>query len=176
MSSRQHDILSEALGKDDHSGRVRGYGVYVTTRDVFGRLDDYLRRSCGVVSVDDIKDIIRKEMEDSITERVRHQTMSEMQSKFDSMQSAYQSMQSKYDAIIQRLGLNVDAEPDVTAQPRPPTRSSCHSVNPDPFDGLQVLTHKVFVFLVLLIFFKMERPDIYVEKIEADSLSSRRTC
>lgn len=122
VPTRHHDYLSEALGKEEHPGRVRGYGVYVTVRDIYGRPDSSSRRSSGVVSVDAVKDMIMQE-----TDRVR----SEWQNKFD-------SMQQKYDSILRHIGLNVDADVDITAPPPPPTRSSCHSIDPNPYDGLQV--------------------------------------
>ena len=53
--SRQHDALSQTLENPEHLGRVRGVGVHVGSKDVFGKLktrgkrekkDDKMERRC----------------------------------------------------------------------------------------------------------------------------------
>ncbi|XP_019176290.1 PREDICTED: uncharacterized protein LOC109171676 [Ipomoea nil] len=119
--NRQNDILTSALGTNEYGGYVRGVGVHAKIRDVFGKPDSISRgKSVGVVSVSDLEEIVEKKIYEKVAEKIRKQTMEDMQSKLEIMQSQLENMIK-----------NAQAIPKVGT----PIRSSCHSI--DPLNNVQ---------------------------------------
>ncbi|XP_019195692.1 PREDICTED: uncharacterized protein LOC109189538 [Ipomoea nil] len=120
---RQNDVLTTVLGTNEHGGYVRGVGVYSNIRDVFGKPESISRgNSAGLISVSDMEKIIEKRIYDKVAEKIRKETMEDMQPKFDLMQSQ-----------LEYLMKNAQASPKVGT----PTWSSCHSI--DQVNKLKVI-------------------------------------
>ena len=83
----RQDILTAAIGRLEHSGRVRDIGAGVTIKQYFGSA---LRTSCSSSSMppEDLEQLIqqiRDQLEESITEKMTRKMMtsfSQMQSQF----------------------------------------------------------------------------------------------
>jgi hypothetical protein len=71
---RKFDVLSPALGKEDHPGSVRGAGVYATVRSVFGKTER--RKGSDFVSSETVQELLTK---------CRDETIKEVQPKIDSL-------------------------------------------------------------------------------------------
>lgn len=122
------DILSRALGKKEHGGRVRGVGGRACIKDVFG--SDKGTQYIGVILNDELATITQ-----NITKRVRDECKEEML-----------EMQQKLRGIldhIQQMGIPLPVDnfgiETLTKRNDEPIRSSCQSVEPDPFLDMQVL-------------------------------------
>ena len=68
-------MLSEALGNDEHPGRTRGYGLYVTWKDGFKKdSESYRSRKRAKAERDaKLREEIRESLKDEITESIRDQ-------------------------------------------------------------------------------------------------------
>ncbi|XP_021848182.2 uncharacterized protein [Spinacia oleracea] len=111
VSHGSHDILTEALGNPDHGGHVRGVGGKATLTSVFKR-----KRRCnqteGMLTIKQVEEIAN-----FLTEQVREQTRAEMRVvTLD---------------ILKSCGIQVPKDLEVNMNV--PTRSSCQSIDPDPF-------------------------------------------
>ncbi|XP_031090991.1 uncharacterized protein LOC115995988 [Ipomoea triloba] len=111
--ARQNDILSAALGTNEHGGYVRGIGVHSKIRDVFG-MPCRGKSSGGVSGVD--LEAMEKNLYDKLADKIRRETMEEMEQKFKDMQSQ----------LLQSFMKNAQASPRVGT----PLWSSCQSVDP----------------------------------------------
>ncbi|XP_031095130.1 uncharacterized protein LOC115999420 [Ipomoea triloba] len=110
--ARQNDILSAALGTNEHGGYVRGVGVHSKNRDVFG-MPSRGKSSWGVSGVD--LEAMEKNLYEKLADKIRRETREEMEEKFKDMQSQLQSFMK-----------NAQASPRVGT----PFWSSCQSVDP----------------------------------------------
>ncbi|KAL5166099.1 hypothetical protein HKD37_18G051126 [Glycine soja] len=85
----RQDVLTAAIGRPEHPGRVRAAGAVVTIKQYFGSAP---RTSCSVSSLppDELQQLtqqIRDQLEESITEKVTRQVMAS----FSQLQSQMQS-------------------------------------------------------------------------------------
>nr|GLL16572.1 uncharacterized protein LOC109182188 isoform X1 [Ipomoea trifida] len=124
--SRHQDVLSEALGKKEHPGSVRGVGAYVAVKKVFGKPMKSKERSRGVLAMDDVE---------ALVEKVRQETILAMQPTIDSLNNQLQDLMKR---MPQEYPENVRASmgtPQSMYKPVDPLvgRSSCQSVDPYPF-------------------------------------------
>ena len=83
----RHDILTAAIGRPEHPGRVRATGAGVTIEQYFGPAPRTSRMSSSMAPEDleQLTQQIRDQLEESITQKVTQQLMlsfSHMQSQF----------------------------------------------------------------------------------------------
>lgn len=124
----QDDMLTCVLGKKEHGGRVRGVGGIAGIREVFGREKGMQNR--GVIARDELATITQQ-----ITKRVRDECKEEML-----------EMQMKLRGLmdhIEQIGIplpttNFGINEINTQSNEEQIRSSCQSVEPDPFSDIQV--------------------------------------
>ncbi|XP_019163492.1 PREDICTED: uncharacterized protein LOC109159835 [Ipomoea nil] len=155
QASRQHDVLSTVLykKKGDLSGYVRGVGSYLNVRKVFGKPEKARERVSGVVSVDDVREIIKKDLYSDIAEKVRlditkqvrQDTLLEVQHEIDMlkyqlslvMKSMPQQFPQQFSNDFRRSAVGTPQSVHMPTEPLLNTRSSCHSVDSYPFGMLQ---------------------------------------
>ncbi|XP_019187832.1 PREDICTED: uncharacterized protein LOC109182188 isoform X2 [Ipomoea nil] len=133
---RHHDILSAATGKEDHSGFVRGVGVYVTIRDVFGKPEE---RKSRFADVENLREIIKKEVYTDIAEKVKQETISAMQPTIDILNDQLKYLMKN---APQQFPVDPSASTGTPLSTRIPfdpplTRSNCHSVDLNSFSMIQ---------------------------------------
>lgn len=122
--------MSAVTGKEDHSGFVRGIGVYVTIRDVFGKPDPEERKA-RFASVENLREIIKKEVYTDIAEKVKQETISAMQPAIDILND-----QLKY--LMKNAPQQFPVDQLVPFDP-PLSRSNCHSVDLNSFSMIKVI-------------------------------------
>lgn len=131
--------MSAAIGKEDQTGFVRGVGVYVTFRGVFGKPEG--GKSSRFASVDNLREIIKKEVYTDIAEKVKQETISAMQPKIDIlndqlnylMKNVPQQLPDDLRApTVTPLSMHIPFDP-------PPIHNSFHSVDLCSFGKIQVI-------------------------------------
>ena len=109
----RQDVLTAAIGRPEHPGRVRGIGAGVTIKQYFGSAPRTSRSSSSLPpeELQQLTQQIRDQLEESITEKVMRQVMAS----FSHLQSQMQSQ-----------GLALPPEPLVgPSGPRVSTKGSC---------------------------------------------------
>ena len=73
----RHDVLTTAIGRPEHPGRVRVAGASVTIKQYFGLASrtSYTSSSMAPKDLHQLKQQIRDQLEDSFTEKVTRQLM-----------------------------------------------------------------------------------------------------
>ncbi|KAL6576735.1 hypothetical protein OROMI_011011 [Orobanche minor] len=114
VPGRLDDALNRALGKRDRHGRTLGFGSGIPIKQVWG-----LDHQKGNI----MKDADIEEMERRVTQKVRAETMAEMNSKLEDL------VQEKFEALVRQRGLKLTSQMEVeTNSPiTPHARSSCQS-------------------------------------------------
>jgi len=125
-SQSEEDILSRALGKKDHPGRVVGYGTRVSRKVAFGHDN---RRSKHKIFED-----VQAQIDIAVKE-ARAQTIKEMEEKMEAM------FQERFRLFSMQFGLTQPPSQDLaqSTMPEPlliPT-SNVSGVS-DPFQDIQV--------------------------------------
>ncbi|KAH1253773.1 hypothetical protein GmHk_04G010351 [Glycine max] len=117
----RRDVLTAAIGRPEHPGRVRAVGVGVTIKKCFGSAPRTSRSSSSMPPED-----LQDQLQESITEKVTRQVM-----------ASFSQMQSQFQSQMQSQGLALPPEPKVgPSGARVNTKESC--VNPsrnDPETG-----------------------------------------
>nr|GMD54337.1 uncharacterized protein LOC109152007 [Ipomoea batatas] len=126
--------MSAVLGKDDHSGSVRGIGAYSTIQGVFSRPDRKQSTSSGILTTDAVKHMMDKCKQDTIME-----VEAKMKPKIDSMDQQLKFLMKNISGThLFSQGVSVGTPQSVYTPydpplcDLPPTRSSCHSVDTYP--------------------------------------------
>ncbi|KAL5124274.1 hypothetical protein HKD37_02G004713 [Glycine soja] len=113
----RQDILTAAIGRPEHPGRVRAVGVVVTIKQYFGSASR-MSRSSSSMPPEDLEQLtqqIRDQLEESITEKVTRKMM-----------ESFSQMQSQFQSQMQSQGLALPPEPEVgPLGPRVSTKESC---------------------------------------------------
>ena len=127
------DVLSSALGRKEHGGRVRRVGGVAKIRDVFGSGKS---KHSGLVSLDMA----------TITKEITKKVQKECEEKMNEI------MNSKLDGIfnlMKHMGMSlpdVNLVNDISTPRNEIVRSSCHSVDRvDHFSNLQVI-YQIYIF------------------------------
>ncbi|KAL5193879.1 hypothetical protein HKD37_20G056032 [Glycine soja] len=113
----RQDILTVAIGRPEHPGRVRAVGAGVTIKQYFGSVSRTSRSSSSMPPEDleQLTQQIRDQLEESITEKVTRKMM-----------ESFSQMQSKFQSQMQSQGLALPPEPEVgPSGPRVSTKESC---------------------------------------------------
>ncbi|XP_021718162.1 uncharacterized protein LOC110685917 isoform X1 [Chenopodium quinoa] len=119
VPNRNDDVLARALGRKDRYGRAIAFGRGVGIKAVWGSGE---RRSGRRGT--QIGDVELEELEARVTQRVRDETVQEMQSKVDFM------VQEKFMFLAKEMGIQIPTklmELNSICQGTPQNRSSCHS-------------------------------------------------
>ncbi|KAH1249228.1 hypothetical protein GmHk_05G012631 [Glycine max] len=113
----RQDILTAAIGRPEHPGRVRAVGVGVTIKQYFGSASR-TSRSSSSMPLEDLEQLtqqIRDQLEESITEKVTRKMM-----------ESFSQMQSQFQSQMQSQGIALPPEPEVgPSGPRVSTKESC---------------------------------------------------
>ncbi|KAL5127614.1 hypothetical protein HKD37_14G039998 [Glycine soja] len=113
----RHDVLTAAIGRPEHPGRVRAVGVGITIKQYFESASRTSYTS-SFIAPEDLQQLtqqIRDQLEDSITEKVTQQLMLSLS-----------QMQSQFQLQMQSQGLALPPEPDVgPLATRVSTKESC---------------------------------------------------
>ena len=113
----RQDILTAAIGRPEHPGRVRAVGVGVTIKQYFGSASR-TSRSSSSMPLEDLEQLtqqIRDQLEESITEKVTRKMM-----------ESFSQMQSQFQSRMQSQGIALPPEPEVgPSGPRVSTKESC---------------------------------------------------
>ncbi|KAL5194193.1 hypothetical protein HKD37_20G056313 [Glycine soja] len=111
------DVLTAAIRRPEHPGRVRATGVNVTIKQYFGSTPR-TSRSSSFLPLEELQQLtqqIRDQLEESITEKVTRQLM-----------ATFSQMQSQIQSQMQSQGLALPTEPLVgPSSPRVSTKGSC---------------------------------------------------
>ncbi|KAL5154204.1 hypothetical protein HKD37_19G053612 [Glycine soja] len=113
----RQDILTAAIGRPEHLGRVRATGAGVTIKQYFGSAP---RTSCSSSSLppEELQQLtqqIKDQLEESITEKVTRQLM-----------ASFSQMQSQFQSQMQSQGLALPLEPLLgPSGPRVSTKETC---------------------------------------------------
>ncbi|KAL5185157.1 hypothetical protein HKD37_17G048722 [Glycine soja] len=113
----RQDILTAAIGRPEHPGRVRTIGAGVTIKQYFGSVSRTSRSSSSMPPEDleQLTQQIRDQLEESITEKVTRKMM-----------ASFSQMQSQFQSQMQSQGLALPPEPEVgPSGPRFSTKESC---------------------------------------------------
>ncbi|KAL5166010.1 hypothetical protein HKD37_18G051061 [Glycine soja] len=113
----RQDILTAAIGRPEHPGRVRAVGAGVTIKQYFGSASRTSRSSSSMPPEDleQLTQQIRDQLEESITEKVTRKMM-----------KSFSQMQSQFQSQMQSQGLALPPEPEVgPSGPRVSTKESC---------------------------------------------------
>ncbi|KAH1198668.1 hypothetical protein GmHk_18G052203 [Glycine max] len=113
----RQDILTAAIGRPEHPGRVRAVGAGVTIKQYFGSASRTSRSSSSMPPEDleQLTQQIRDQLEESITEKVTRKMM-----------ESFSQMQSQFQSQMQSQGLALPPEPEVgPSGPRVSTKESC---------------------------------------------------
>ncbi|KAH1264674.1 hypothetical protein GmHk_01G000540 [Glycine max] len=111
------DILTAAIGRPEHPGRVRAVGAGVTIKQYFGSASRTSRSSSSMPPEDleQLTQQIRDQLEESITEKVTRKMM-----------ESFSQMQSQFQSQMQSHGLALPPEPEVgPSGPRVSSKESC---------------------------------------------------
>ncbi|KAL5137994.1 hypothetical protein HKD37_10G028269 [Glycine soja] len=113
----RQDILTAAIGRPEHPGRVRAVGAGVTIKQYFGSTSR-TSRTFSSMPPEDLEQLtqqIRDQLEESITEKVTRKMM-----------ESFSQMQSRFQSQMQSQGLALPPEPEVgPSGPRVSTKESC---------------------------------------------------
>ncbi|KAL5138030.1 hypothetical protein HKD37_10G028300 [Glycine soja] len=113
----RQDILTAAIGRPEHPGRVRAVGAGVTIKQYFGSASR-TSRSSSSMPLEDLEQLtqqIRDQLEESITEKVTRKMM-----------ESFSQMQSQFQSRMQSQGIALPPEPEVgPSGPRVSTKESC---------------------------------------------------
>ncbi|KAL5164844.1 Protein DETOXIFICATION 34 [Glycine soja] len=113
----RQDILTVAIGRPEHPGRVRAVGAGVTIKQYFGSASR-TSRSSSSMPLEDLEQLtqqIRDQLEESITEKVTRKMM-----------ESFSQMQSQFQSQMQSQGIALPPEPEVgPSGPRVSTKESC---------------------------------------------------
>ncbi|KAL5134501.1 hypothetical protein HKD37_03G007643 [Glycine soja] len=113
----RQDILTVAIGRPEHPGRVRAVGVGVTIKQYF-RSASRASRSSSSMPPEDLEQLtqqIRDQLEESIIEKVTRKMM-----------ASFSQMQSQFQSQMQSQGLALPPESEVgPSGPRVSTKESC---------------------------------------------------
>ncbi|KAL5193052.1 hypothetical protein HKD37_20G055346 [Glycine soja] len=113
----RQDILTAAIGRPEHPGRVRAVGAGVTIKQYFGSASR-TSRSSSSMPLEDLEQLtqqIRDQLEESITEKVTRKMM-----------ESFSQMQSQFQCQMQSQGIALPPEPEVgPSGPRVSTKESC---------------------------------------------------
>ncbi|KAH1189879.1 hypothetical protein GmHk_20G057562 [Glycine max] len=113
----RQDILTAAIGRPEHPGRVRAVGAGVTIKQYFGSASRTSRSSSSMPPEDleQLTQQIRDQLEESITEKVTRKMM-----------ESFSQMQSQFQSQMQSQGLALPQELEVgPSGPRVSTKESC---------------------------------------------------
>ncbi|KAL5194113.1 hypothetical protein HKD37_20G056241 [Glycine soja] len=113
----RQDILTAAIGRPEHPGRVRAVGAGVTIKQYFGSTSRTSRSSSSMPPEDleQLTQQIRDQLKESITEKVTRKMM-----------ESFSQMQSQFQSQMQSQGLALPPEPEVgPLGPRVSTKESC---------------------------------------------------
>ncbi|KAH1226251.1 hypothetical protein GmHk_11G032958 [Glycine max] len=111
------DVLTAAIGRPEHPGRVRATGAGVTIKQYFGSAPRTSRSSSSMPPEDlqQLTQQIRDQLEELITEKVTRQLM-----------VSFSQMQSQFQSQMQSQGLALPPEPEVgPSGARVSTKESC---------------------------------------------------
>ncbi|KAH1198495.1 hypothetical protein GmHk_18G052063 [Glycine max] len=121
---RRHDVLTAAIGRPKHPGRVRVTGAVVTIKQYFG-LTPRSSRCSSSIPLEELKQLtqqIKDQLEELIIEKVTRQLM-----------ASFSQMQSQLQSQMQSQGLALPPESEVgPSATRVSTKGSC--VDPSPTD------------------------------------------
>ncbi|KAL5165707.1 hypothetical protein HKD37_18G050789 [Glycine soja] len=121
---RRHDVLTAAIGRPKHPGRVRVAGAVVTIKQYFGSTPRSSRSSSSI-PLEELKQLtqqIKDQLEELIIEKVTRQLM-----------ASFSQMQSQLQSQMQSQGLALPPESEVgPSATRVSTKGSC--VDPSPTD------------------------------------------
>ncbi|KAL5165936.1 hypothetical protein HKD37_18G050997 [Glycine soja] len=113
----RQDILTAAIGRPEHPGRVRTVGAGVTIKQYFGSASR-TSRSSSSMPLEDLEQLtqqIRDQLEESITKKVTRKMM-----------ESFSQMQSQFQSQMQSQGIALPPEPEVgPSGPRVSTKESC---------------------------------------------------
>ncbi|KAH1220976.1 hypothetical protein GmHk_12G034492 [Glycine max] len=113
----RQDILTAAIGRPEHPGRVRVVGAGVTIKEYFGSASR-TSRSSSSMPLEDLEQLtqqIRDQLEELITEKVTRKMM-----------ESFSQMQSQFQSQMQSQGIALPPEPEVgPSGPRVSTKESC---------------------------------------------------
>ncbi|KAL5130729.1 hypothetical protein HKD37_12G033742 [Glycine soja] len=103
----RQDILTAAIGRPEHPGRVRAVGAGVTIKQYFGSASRTSRGSSSMPPEDleQLTQQIRDQLEESITEKVTRKMM-----------ASFSQMQSQFQFQMQSQGLALPSEPECNRQ------------------------------------------------------------
>ncbi|KAH1227966.1 hypothetical protein GmHk_10G028071 [Glycine max] len=110
----RQDVLTAAIGRPEHPGRVCAAGADVTIKQYFGSTSR-TARSSSFMPLEDLQQLtqqIRDQLEESITKKVTRQVM-----------ASFSQMQSQFQSQMQSQGLALPLEPEVCAHVN--TNESC---------------------------------------------------
>jgi len=100
----RQDVLTAAIGRPEHPGRVCAAGADVTIKQYFGSTSR-TARSSSFMPLEDLQQLtqqIRDQLEESITKKVTRQVM-----------ASFSQMQSQFQSQMQSQGLALPLEPEV---------------------------------------------------------------
>ncbi|KAH1229306.1 hypothetical protein GmHk_10G029088 [Glycine max] len=112
----RQDILTAAIGRPEHPGRVRAVGAGVTIKQYFGSASRPSRNSSSMPPEDleQLTQQIKDQLEELITEKVTRKMM-----------ESFSHMQSQFQSQMQSQGLALPPEPEVgPSGPRVSTKES----------------------------------------------------
>ncbi|KAL5124339.1 hypothetical protein HKD37_02G004751 [Glycine soja] len=113
----RQDVLTAAIGRPEHPGRVRAAGAGVTIKQYFGSAPRTSRNfpSLPPEELQQLTQQIRDQLEESITEKVSRQLM-----------ASFGQMQTQFQSQMQSQGLALPLEPLVgPSSPRVSIKGSC---------------------------------------------------
>ncbi|KAH1213358.1 hypothetical protein GmHk_14G041339 [Glycine max] len=113
----RQDVLTAAIGRSEHPGRVRAAGAGVTIKQYFGSAPRTSRNSSSLPpkELQQLTQQIRDQLEESITEKVMRHLM-----------ASFSQMQSQIQSQMQSQGLALPPDPLVGPfGPRVSTKGSC---------------------------------------------------
>ena len=117
VSHGRHDVLTTAIGRPEHPGRMRAARADVMIKQYFGPAPRTSRTSSSMAPKDleQLAQKIRDQLKESITEKVTRQLM-----------LSFNQMQSQFQSQMQSQGLALSPKPEVgPSATRVSTKESC---------------------------------------------------